>query len=104
MSQKGAAYMIVGPNHYLWFTENGGTIGRMNPNPPYAITEFGPLTKRGGRQLTIGADGNIWFAEQGSFDCNQDPPSRISRILAHPPYTITEFPVPGPISPFIRYD
>ena len=98
-SQRGSAYMIVGLDRHLWFTENRGTIARMDPSPPYTITEFGPLAGGGGLQLTIGTDGNIWFAEQGSFDCNQNPPSRIGRILSHPPYTITEFPVPGPISP-----
>lgn len=97
LSQRGAAYMIVGPDLALWFPENGNTIGRIDPNPPYTITEFGPFSG-GGLEITIGADGNIWFAEQGSYDCNQNPPSRIARILARPPHTITEFPVPGPIS------
>jgi virginiamycin B lyase len=53
----------------------------------------------GALQLTVGPDDNIWFVEQGSFDCNQSPPSLVGRILAKPPYSVTEFPVPGPISP-----
>jgi streptogramin lyase len=55
--------MIVGPGHFLWFTEIDRTIGRTSPNPPYEITEFGPLAGGDGLQLTIGADGNIWFTE-----------------------------------------
>ena len=97
----GAPYMIVGPDGALWFSaggSNGATIGRVEAHFPFKVTEFGPLTG-GALQLTVGPDDNIWFVEQGSFDCNQSPPSLVGKILTHPPYTITEIPVPGPISP-----
>jgi virginiamycin B lyase len=97
----GAPYMILGPDGALWFSasgSNGPTIGRVETHFPFEVTEFGPLTG-GALQLTIGPDDNIWFVEQGSFDCSQSPPSLVGRILADKPYTITEFPVPGPISP-----
>jgi virginiamycin B lyase len=100
-SDAGAPYMILGPDGALWFSANGSngpTIGRVETHLPFEVTEFGPL-KGGALQLTIGPDGNIWFVEQGSFDCNQNPPSLVGRILANKPYTITEFPAPGPISP-----
>ena len=93
--------MIVGPDGALWFSasgSNGAYIGRVNPQFPFEVKEIGPLTS-GALQLTIGPDLNIWFVEQGSFDCNQSPPSKVGRILSRPPYDITEFSVPGPISP-----
>ncbi len=97
----GGPYMVLGPDGALWWSaagSNGPTIGRIETTFPFKVTEFGPLTG-GALDMTVGPDGNIWVAEQGSFDCNQSPPSKIGRILTHPPYTITEFPVPGPVSP-----
>lgn len=96
-----APYMILGLDQRLWYSAGGtagGFIGAVETNFPYTVTEYGPLTG-GALQLTIGPDGNIWFVEQGNYDCLQSPPSKVGRILTHKPYTITEFPVPGPISP-----
>jgi len=100
--QSGAPYMILGPDHRLWYGAQGTAgafIGAIDPTKlPYTPTEYGPLIGNA-LQLTVGPDGNIWFVEQGSYDCLQTPPSKVGRILTHEPYTITEFPVPGPISP-----
>ncbi len=79
------ADIVVGPDHNLWFTENGADgIGRITPDG--VITEFHtPTANSNPLGLAVGADGNLWFAESGN--------SAIGRVT--PDGVITEFPAAG---------
>jgi streptogramin lyase len=75
--------ITAGPDGNLWFTEQGGGIGRITPAG--AVTQF-PAAADGG--ITAGPDGNLWFTEN-IFNS-------IGRIT--PAGTATCFEVPTPDS------
>ena len=56
---------IEGPDRCLWFCESGTSkIGRLDPNTS-AFTEFDlPTPNATPIGITVGADGNLWFAEK----------------------------------------
>jgi virginiamycin B lyase len=47
----------------LWFTQGDGQIGRITPGSPNTITEFNVPSDFGSNGITVGPDGNLWFAE-----------------------------------------
>ena len=52
--------IVVGPDDALWFSdESGPRIGRITTAG--AIEEFPVPSEDGTRELTLGADGNLWF-------------------------------------------
>jgi sugar lactone lactonase YvrE len=75
--------IAVGPDGNLWFTEDGGNVGRITPRG--VITEF-PVPTSGGSQdaIAAGSDGNLWFTEDGG--------NNIGRIT--PVGAVTEIPIP----------
>ena len=71
---NGIISLAAGSNGDLWFTANAGTaravrasfVGELNPATG-AITEFPtPSTDALPGTLTLGSDGNLWFAEENS--------------------------------------
>ena len=94
--------IVAGPDGAIWFTEfRASQIGRLDLATG-TITEF-PIpntdlffdiftqtftTSTGPRGITVGPDGNLWFAQFNA--------SRIGRIT--PEGMITEFPLPAPMS------
>jgi len=74
--------ITAGPDGNLWFTEDGGEIGRISRSG--TITEFPPpIASSAPSGITAGPDGNLWFTEDVG---------KIGRIT--PRGTITEFPLP----------
>jgi RHS repeat-associated protein len=83
-----------GPDGNLWFTESGVQSGDQGPiggnkigriTPAGVITEFAiPTANSAPYEITVGADGNLWFTEARG--------NNIGRIT--PAGAITEFPVP----------
>ncbi len=73
--------ITAGPDGNLWFTEAGGSIGRITPSG--VITEFSAGMTAGALPwgITAGPDGNLWFTERNG--------SRIGQIT--PAGVITEF-------------
>ncbi len=56
------AYIILGPDNNLWFTEySGDKIGKITPSG--VITEFPLPTNSKPIGITVGSDGNLWFCE-----------------------------------------
>ncbi len=53
--------IAAGPDGNLWFTEFGGTIGRISPSG--TITEFPLPSGSATRGIAAGPDGNLWFTE-----------------------------------------
>ncbi|MBV8714144.1 MAG: hypothetical protein JOZ65_03660 [Chloroflexi bacterium] len=100
--------ITTGPDGNIWFTQLGqqfasatnppGLVGRLLTRPPYTVTEF-PLPGAIAKvfDIAVGGDGNLWFTRGGTGDDTGGVPE-IDRILAHPPYTVTQFPLP-PASP-----
>jgi virginiamycin B lyase len=86
--------ITTGPDGALWFTEEGAFDMNRNPLGPSkigrittggAITEFAtPAANSDPRGITVGPDGNLWFAETLG--------NNIGRITTAG--VITEFPVP----------
>jgi virginiamycin B lyase len=74
MSNSIPAGITSGPDHNLWFTEQGqDKIGRITPTG--TITEF-PVTPNSiPTVITSGPDGNLWFTA-----------SRSGQNRAHYPY------------------
>jgi hypothetical protein len=72
--------------------EGIGKIGRITPGSPNTITEFPIPSGQGAEGITVGPDGNIWFAEQ--FVGGNDGGDKIGRITTGSPNTITEFTIP----------
>jgi streptogramin lyase len=85
----------VGSDGNIWFPMSyPPSIVQVLSHPPYTVTEF-PLPvyySYPSGNMVIGPDGNMWFTEQGDIHSEGSlTPGKIGRILAHPPYTITEF-------------
>jgi virginiamycin B lyase len=86
--------ITMGPDGALWFTEAGALDINLNPLGPSKIgrittggtvTEFAtPAANSDPRGITVGPDGNLWFAEAAG--------NNIGRITTAG--VITEFPVP----------
>ncbi len=75
--------ITAGPDGAIWFTEQGGTIGRITTGG--VITEFSvPTAGSVPLNIAAGPDDALWFAEQGS--------NAIGRITTTG--AITEFAVP----------
>jgi streptogramin lyase len=89
-SDAGLSGIQGGPDGNLWFIEaNGNRVGRILSGGSHTITEFPVLPNNFSypQDIVPGADGNMWFTEEGL-------PGRIGRILTASPNTITEFPTP----------
>lgn len=82
----GAAGIVLGPEHDLWFTESGANkIGRITPTG--TITEFSiPTAESYPRGIALGLEGDLWFTEQAS--------DRIGKVT--PEGTFNEYSVPTP--------
>lgn len=83
----GNAYIAVGSDGALWFTNEGGAIGRITVGGAitlYAIPNFCSLAPRY-EGITLGPDGAMWFIDLCS--------KAIGRITTAG--AITEFPVPA---------
>jgi virginiamycin B lyase len=75
--------ITAGPDGALWFTENGGKIGRITTAG--VMTEFPiPTANSNPLGITSGPDGALWFVE---YSANQ-----IGRITTAG--VVTEFPIP----------
>jgi len=87
------ADIVAGPDGNLWFTEETGKIGQINPTT-HAIAEF-PVPTRGiiADGITAGPDGNLWFTET-SLDFSINKIGRINPTT----HAIAEFPVPSALS------
>jgi streptogramin lyase len=86
-NSRGPTGITAGPDGNLWFTENGGGIGRITPAGQ--ITEFpipGSGTNNSPSDITAGPDGNLWFTQRRV--------NQIGRMT--PAGTVTEFPLPTP--------
>jgi virginiamycin B lyase len=95
--------IVSGPDGALWFTEfRAGKIARIttagvvtaeypipSTGPYFDVFTFSLTSSTGPRGITVGPDGNLWFAE---FNANQigrlDPDTGV----------ISEFPIPTPDS------
>jgi len=71
--------LVSGPDGNLWFTENqAGAVGRFNPT----TGKFLPVIRLPSGDIptgiTVGADGNIWFAV-----ANYTQPNSIGEIVLH---------------------
>ncbi|MCP2340296.1 Vgb family protein [Actinomadura rupiterrae] len=65
-----APYSVaVGADQAVYFTDQGGQIGRLDPATG-AVTTFAPPSAAGGYpalgEITAGKDGKLWFTESGS--------------------------------------
>ncbi|GEM_PF-2076394 len=90
------AAIISGPGDKMWFSDAGrSAIGAFSPKDPSKVSEYHVFGLRAPTadktsapgDLTVGADGNIWFADSGR--------KAIGRMLAASPHSVTEFPVPS---------
>src|SRR5262249_26118808 len=86
-SGAGPERITSGPDGNLWFTESGGSIGKITTQG--VVTEY-PVPTSGSLPwgITSGPDGALWFTEFGA--------STIGRITVDG--TITEFTVPTSFS------
>ncbi len=83
-----AGGIAAGSDGALWFGESTGKIGRITTGG--AVTEFAvPSASPNITDVTLGGDGNIWFAEQGA--------KKIGVIT--PGGTVTEWAVPNAYAP-----
>ncbi|MFC4909021.1 hypothetical protein [Actinomadura gamaensis] len=61
--------VTVGPDQAVWFTDQGGQVGRLDPATG-AVTTFAPPSAPGGYpslgEIVSGKDGKLWFTEPGS--------------------------------------
>ena len=96
---SGPESLKIGPDRAIWFVEDSASmIGRISTTgslqeiqlpQPAPCGNGAPLTDSWfPDSLTVGPDGNIWFA--GRCDV-------IGRVLTAAPHTVTLFPIPGGI-------
>ena len=88
---QGPGEIAAGPDGNLWFTLDGGAIGRITTAG--VVTEF-PLPDPASAPSSIaaGPDGALWFTEGGA--------AKIGRITTAG--VVTEFPLPSPDRPASR--
>jgi len=63
--------IVAGPDGNIWFTEQGGKIGRMNLDG--VVTAEFPVPNAIPLDITVGADGNLWFV--GGFGIGRLTPT-----------------------------
>jgi streptogramin lyase len=95
--------MTFGPNGSLWVTTDGLGFGGSNGPEVVELTRGGgvhvfPVPDRVERlgKIVAGADGNLWFAEQGGPAVGEgaQPPTRIARLT--PAGQVTSWPIGSP--------
>ncbi|MBV9354614.1 MAG: hypothetical protein JO023_03695 [Chloroflexi bacterium] len=90
-----------GPDGNLWFVgRDPPLIERILSHAPYTVKQFAvPTDDSYVSDIIAVPDGNLWFTEQGDFRSEgAKQPGKVGRILARPPYTITEFNLADPTS------
>jgi streptogramin lyase len=70
-----------GADGNMWFSLQGGSIGRITPAESITVSSSGITPGSSPQGMTAGADGNLWFAEYGGH--------RIGRLSTSG--TVTEF-------------
>ena len=87
--------ITVGPDNNIWFTENGGAIGKLDKSNPSTVIQpytQGLLAHANPVGITAGPQGDIWFTDAYN--------NAIGMLNPSSPNTITEIPLPASLVGF----